>query len=140
MVMVVMVIVMISRWERGRSRTRHWLCHCDFRVPGEFRLRRIRQWNAASGTETVLRAVVGPTGLTDSPTRSPLGRNRGRRCFFRIYLQCKPLNGLQSGGNPLLARLGVAHVVAKPSEEFVDSGVLREFPVRDVGWTRVGLS
>jgi hypothetical protein len=140
MVMVVMMIMMLSRWERGSSRTRLWLCHCAFRAHGEFRHWRVRQGNAASGTEAVLCPVVGPTGLTDSPTGCLFGRNRGRRRFLRIYLQGKPLNGLQRGGNPLLPGLGVAHVVAKPSEEFVDCRVLLEFPLRDVSLTRVGLS
>lgn len=138
--MIVMMVVVLSGCRRD-GRGPGWRIRLS---PGgarrRFRRGRILKGNATGCTKAVLRTVQRSAHLASATLRLRSSRSTGHGGVFSVHLEGKPLDGLQCSRNALLPRLGMTHVVAQPSEELVDCGVLREFPLGCIRGRRVGWS
>ena len=125
MVMVVVMIVMIAgRVRDGRLGVMGLSCRWFW--SGGFERGRLLEGNAASGAETVLGTIERAANLASAASGGFWG-NFGHGGFLCINLERQSLNGLQSGGDSLLAGLGMAHVVAQAGKELINGGILGEF-------------
>jgi hypothetical protein len=126
-VVIVVMVVMLAGGERGvRHRGR-----LQFNFAGRaqcqgFALRRFFEGYSAGRAIAVLRAILGAAYLTRAAFAGSLGRSLRGDGLFRIHFKGQPLNGLQSGGDSLLSRFGMAHVVAEARKELVDRRILRQ--------------